>query len=154
MAESSCTYWSGTAPFCDGHCPDACTVLQVSSSGGGATCSTGSKMLCDCCTVTTTLSLTTTTTKTLLPTTTTTTATYRPTATAITASYVFLLLWTSDSTTSHLPANVKFIVSTTIGGAIGVLAIVAMILVIRLYCTRKKRASARMTMASAHDSPK
>lgn len=38
--------WRGTAPFCDGQCLPGEQVIARSSSGDGATCWTGTKVLC------------------------------------------------------------------------------------------------------------
>ena len=38
--------WRGTAPFCNGQCLPGETQIATSSSGDGATCWTGHKVLC------------------------------------------------------------------------------------------------------------
>ncbi|RUS34779.1 hypothetical protein BC938DRAFT_478572 [Jimgerdemannia flammicorona] len=42
-------YWSGTAPFCAGSCPEGYTEITRSSCGDGACCWTGYKVLCEKC---------------------------------------------------------------------------------------------------------
>jgi hypothetical protein len=40
--------WCGTAPFCEGVCPDGCKIVSKSDHGDGDKCYTGTKVLCDC----------------------------------------------------------------------------------------------------------
>ena len=44
------TKWYGTAPFCDGSCPNRCEQLARSKSGDGGSCWSGTKVQCRCST--------------------------------------------------------------------------------------------------------
>lgn len=41
--------WFGTAPFCEGSCPEDWQQLERGSAGDGASCWTGAKVLCQHC---------------------------------------------------------------------------------------------------------